>query len=81
MAIFLGDLDLAVEVVRVVKFGPAKNIATRDTIDLWHQHYGPIRRHPVFKEVMVAIGLDEYWRARGFPPKCRALGDDDFECE
>ena len=26
-------------------------------------------------------GLDDYWRVYGFPPQCRPLGDDDFECD
>jgi len=26
-------------------------------------------------------GVLEYWRAYGFPPQCRAVGDDDFECD
>jgi len=26
-------------------------------------------------------GLLALWQARGFPPQCRAVGDDDFECD
>jgi hypothetical protein len=26
------------------------------------------------------MGIYEYWQARGFPPHCKPVGDDDFEC-
>ena len=31
--------------------------------------------------MMRDIGLPEYWRKHGFPPQCRPIGDDDFECD
>jgi hypothetical protein len=34
------------------------------------------RKHHIRK-----IGLPEYWRAHGFPPQCRPIGDTDFECD
>jgi hypothetical protein len=27
------------------------------------------------------FGLFAYWQKHGFPPQCRAVGDDDFECD
>jgi TolB-like protein len=35
--------------------------------------------HP--KRMMRANGFPDYWRKHGFPPQCRPVGDDDFECE
>ena len=35
---------------------------------------------PQFKEVVRNMNFLPYWQARGFPPGCRAVGDDDFEC-
>jgi hypothetical protein len=29
---------------------------------------------------MIELGLPEYWREHGFPPQCRPMGHDDFEC-
>ncbi len=29
----------------------------------------------------ISIGLPEFWREQGFPPQCRPVGDDDFECD
>ena len=33
------------------------------------------------KKLMIDRGQVAYWRANGFPPQCRAIGDDDFECD
>ena len=38
------------------------------------------RRSPEFKAHMTASGLPAYWRKHGFPPQCKAVGNDDFEC-
>jgi TolB-like protein len=27
------------------------------------------------------VGIYDFWRARGFPPQCRPIGADDFECD
>ncbi|HSD68562.1 MAG TPA: hypothetical protein VLB07_03365 [Woeseiaceae bacterium] len=48
-------------------------------------HWGEVmrgyRRSPEFKTHMRASGVDAYWRKHGFPPQCRPLGADDFECD
>lgn len=38
------------------------------------------RRSPQFKQFVRALEIDDYWRAHGFPPQCRPVGDKDFEC-
>ncbi len=35
--------------------------------------------HP--KRLIRELGLPEFWRENGFPPQCRPVGDDDFECD
>jgi len=30
---------------------------------------------------MTASGLPEYWRKHGFPPQCKPVSKDDFECK
>lgn len=55
---------------------------------LWSP-YQPILRRPELRDEYLRIqrkeiqkyGLDDYWRKYGFPPACRAVGDDDFECD
>lgn len=47
---------------------------------LWHPDGDEFRRTPQFKTVIRQRGIFEYWQARGFPPQCKPVGDDDFEC-
>ena len=47
---------------------------------LWTNTMRPYRRSPEFKQHMRASGSYDYWRVHGFPPQCRAVGGDDFEC-
>ena len=34
-----------------------------------------------FERRVRELGLDRHWRENGFPPMCRPVGDDDFECD
>lgn len=47
---------------------------------LWHPDAEEFRRSPQFKQVIRQLGVLHYWRERGFPPQCRPVGEDDFEC-
>ena len=37
-------------------------------------------RDPRVKAKLVEYGFVAYWREKGWPAGCRALGADDFEC-
>ena len=47
----------------------------------WFPYPTDFRNSPHRKRLMREIGLPVYWRAHGFPPHCRPIGDDDFECD
>ena len=59
----------------------------------WEADYRPVTKvftdldmsliydHPRWKEQVRRDGILELWRTRGFPPQCRPLGADDFECD
>jgi len=47
---------------------------------LWHPDAGEFRKTDVYKDVAHESGVFAYWQARGFPPQCKPVGDDDFEC-
>ena len=47
---------------------------------LWHPDGDEFRTTPQFKTVVRELGVFEYWQARGFPPQCKPVGDNDFEC-
>ena len=46
----------------------------------WHPDGDEFRTTPQFNSVIRETGIYEYWKARGFPPQCKPVGDDDFEC-
>ena len=54
----------------------------------WNPHQ-PVLRRPEMREEYLALrkkllreqGIDDYWRKHGFPPQCKSVGEDDFECD
>ncbi len=48
---------------------------------LWHPDSGEFRKTDVYKDVARKSGNLAYWQARGFPPQCKPVGEDDFECK
>jgi len=46
----------------------------------WHPDGDEFRTTPQFKAIIREVGVYEYWQAKGFPPHCKPVGDDDFEC-
>jgi len=52
-----------------------------DIIPLWAPSNAPIRKTQRFKDFVRAAGYFDYWRARGWPDQCRAVGADDFACD
>ena len=47
----------------------------------WLPEAANYRQSVQFDAVIRASGTLAYWQARGFPPQCRPIGDDDFECD
>ena len=48
---------------------------------LWLPIYAPLRKTERFKTLMRNMGLVDYWKAHGWPDKCRPVGADDFACD
>lgn len=48
---------------------------------LWSSSFKRYRRSARFLEMMRSLGVFDYWKKHGFPPQCRAIGKDDFECD
>ena len=46
----------------------------------WVPSMRPYHQSPEFKKHMRDSGLPDYWRKHGFPPQCRPVRNDDFEC-
>ena len=47
---------------------------------IWMKDYSGFQKTPQFKQVVRNMNFLSYWQARGFPPGCRAVGSEDFEC-
>ena len=47
----------------------------------WQTFRGEMYANARWKAWVRRGGLVDLWRARGFPPHCRAVDDDDFECD
>lgn len=52
-----------------------------DTTLMWDPSAHNYRQSDSFKSYMRETGALDYWREFGYPPQCRPLGDDDFECD
>ena len=48
---------------------------------VWLKENTDFRASEYFVPYMDKIGVPAYWREKGFPPGCRALVGDDFECD
>ncbi len=48
---------------------------------VWLKESAGFRASKYFAPTMVKIGAPAYWREKGFPPGCRSLAGDDFECD
>jgi len=47
----------------------------------WYPYPEDFKQSPHRKRMIRDFGLLAFWRKNGFPPQCRAVGDDDFECD
>ncbi|AKS41191.1 hypothetical protein [Wenzhouxiangella marina] len=54
---------------------------TTVTYAYWFAPYSGYRDSPQFKRYVRELGLLDHWQTHGFPARCRAVGQDDFECD
>jgi adenylate cyclase len=47
----------------------------------WNNSFRRFRQTEAFKQVIRDAGVLAYWQAHRFPPLCRAVGADEFECD
>ncbi|QPD00377.1 hypothetical protein IRL76_03910 [Qipengyuania soli] len=76
-AAYFGDEDLAFAALRK---GLVEQRHGFGVIHLWFPIYRELRKSPRFKQILVDIGLVDFWRKSGrWGDFVRPLGDDDFE--
>ena len=69
-AVYVGDDELALE---VLQRSPMPWV-------FWSPIFKDIRKTDEFKQILIDIGLVEYWREFGWGHYCRPTDGDDFEC-
>ena len=47
----------------------------------WYPYPEDFKQSPHRLRIIRDIGIFAYWQKHGFPPQCRAVGEDDFECD
>ncbi|MFT6732415.1 MAG: hypothetical protein ACJAS9_000595 [Polaribacter sp.] len=47
----------------------------------WERSDPKFLKSPHRKRLIREMGIYDYWRKYGYPPQCRAVGEDDFECD
>jgi TolB-like protein/Tfp pilus assembly protein PilF len=52
-----------------------------DAASMWGFGHHTYRQSDEFKNYVKRSGIYQYWLEMGFPPQCKPLGADDFECE
>jgi tetratricopeptide (TPR) repeat protein len=50
-------------------------------LSIWGESSRRYRQSAEFKDYADKAGIHDYWREYGFPPQCRPVGEDDFECD
>ena len=48
---------------------------------IWLHENADFRKSEYFQKHLEKTGALDYWREHGFPPACRPLGEEDFECD
>jgi TolB-like protein/tetratricopeptide (TPR) repeat protein len=49
-------------------------------VSYWDPVHAGFRNSPAFRIIIERLGVPAYWREHGYPPLCRPLGVDDYEC-
>jgi TolB-like protein len=56
----------------------ARGITT--LVSYWDPVHAGFRNSPAFRIIVERLGVPAYWREHGYPPLCRPVGADDYEC-
>ena len=49
-------------------------------VSYWDPVHAGFRNSPAFRIIVERLGVPAYWREHGYPPLCRPVGADDYEC-
>ena len=71
LCLWLGDFDCV---------GNTKSVNGAYVLQ-WNPEPPRWRNSSGFKKLIVRLGVADYWRKKGFPPHCHAVGANDFSCD
>lgn len=78
-ASYYGDYALAEQILeRGVSLD--ERLETLDTSWFNFPIVSPLHNTESYKALVRRIGLDDFWREKGFPVNCRPIGENDFAC-
>ncbi len=78
-AAYFGDPQLALD--GLDRHYNGDELSVLPPFQIWHPLFVEIRRLPGFKQLVIDLGLVDYWRATGkWGDFCKPVGDNDFEC-
>ncbi|HRO88184.1 MAG TPA: hypothetical protein PLI48_03345 [Gammaproteobacteria bacterium] len=49
-------------------------------VSYWDPVHAGFRNSPAFRRILERLGVPAYWREHGYPPQCRPVGADGYEC-
>ena len=49
-------------------------------VSYWDPMHAGFRNSPAFRRLLENLGVPAYWREHGYPPQCRPVGTDSYEC-
>ena len=77
--------DVEILVPMAIAFGAYNRITPEKNQNylssVWLPEFAKFRQSLHFKRVIREFDMLAFWRSHGFPPQCRPIGDDDFECD
>jgi adenylate cyclase len=76
--------DKNIYVPMAISFGAFDRITPENasySAGIWLPEFAKFRQSSHFKRVVSERNMQAFWRSHGFPPQCRPIGDQDFECD
>ena len=49
-------------------------------VAFWDPVHAGFRDTPAYRRLLENLGVPDYWRVHGYPPQCRPMGADGYEC-
>jgi TolB-like protein/Tfp pilus assembly protein PilF len=77
------DVNLADSPELLAAFGANDRVDIKIAAEpwFWFPRFREYRQSAEFAANMRNYGFYDLWKVKGFPPQCRPVGDDDFECD